>query len=81
METFFEDIVPPALTTGMLKSLVTICFDQANRRMVKVSKQHHLFSSHGQLDLEWLWVNVLTDRAGAVLVGGVCTLTVLPTTK
>jgi len=32
-------------------------------------------------DLKWLWVNVLTDKAGAVLAGGVCTLSTFPTTK
>lgn len=81
---FFEDTVPATLTTGMLKSLITMCFEQANGgEWWKYQKQHYLqdMGSLDENDLEWLWVNVLRDRAGAVLAGGVCTLPTLPTAK
>lgn len=82
---YFEDTVPPALTTGMLKSPVTTYFEQANGgEWWKCQNNIICSQAVGSLDanyLEWLWVNVLTDRAGAMLVGGVCTLPTLPTTK
>lgn len=69
---YFEDTIPPALTTGMLKSPVTTYFEQANGgEWWKCQNNIICSQAVGSLDanyLEWLWVNVLTDRAGAVLV-------------
>lgn len=68
---FLEDPLPPALTTGALKTLVMGYFEQGNwGKLVKVS-------SHGEIrwknDPELLWINVLIEGAGILQVGGVCT--------
>lgn len=64
---FLENPVPPALISGVLKTLAMGYFEQGNgEKLVKVSSHWEIGWKN---DLEWLWINVLIEGVGILLVG------------